>query len=108
MSDDVMNSTNLCTPAQEDELSDIFDGEAYSEKYTDQPTMMADFRNAYVGFCGDGVCPFNLFKSGKTMYIMQLVLYNLPPWMRKLPQWLLLVFIIPGASSHFFVSLMVP
>lgn len=83
-------------PSDPDIMTDLMDGTAWEQKVTGQPRMAADARNGVVVLCGDGVCPFNMLRNKKTMYVFQLMLANLAPWLRRLPLWMFLVFVVPG------------
>ena len=54
-----------------DLMTDLMDGTSWKEKVLDQPRMAADGRNAVCILCGDGVCPFNMLRNKKTMYVFQ-------------------------------------
>ena len=91
-------------PQDDDVMTDCMDGTAWQEKMINEPRMRADPRNAAVILCGDGVCPFNMLKNKKTMYVFQLMIANLAPWLRKMPQWMTMVFVVPGSFCLFFFS----
>ena len=64
--------------------------EKWPGKFKDEP------RSIRFGLVIDGVCPFSFMSSNYSVWIVGLIVYNIPPWMSIRKEHLMLTLIVPG------------
>ena len=64
--------------------------EKWPRKFKDEP------RSIRFGLAIDGVCPFSFLSSNYSVWLVRLIVYNIPPWMSIRKEHLMLTLIVPG------------
>lgn len=80
-------------------MFDIHDSPVWAKAYSDDGVFEGDCRGISLGFCTDGVNPFNHTKVAYSMWPIMMTLLNLPREKRNLFENILLLGIIPGNGT---------
>ena len=80
-------------------MFDIHDSPSWAKAYSADGYFQGDYRGISLGFCTDGVDPFNHTKVAYSMWPIMMTLLNLPREKRNLFENILLLGIIPGNGT---------
>lgn len=80
-------------------MFDIHDAPVWAQAYSSDGVFKGDCRGISLGFCTDGVNPFNHSKVSYSMWPIMMTILNLPREKRNLFENILLLGIIPGNGS---------
>ena len=80
-------------------MHDIHDSPVWAKAYSADGIFKGDYRGISLGFCTDGVNPFNHSKVAYSMWPIVMILLNLPHETRNLFENVLLLGIIPGNGA---------
>jgi hypothetical protein len=75
------------------------DGEAWKSFDNLHPDFSSDSRNVRLGLTSDGFNPFRNMSTFYSIWLVMLVLYNLPPWMCMKQSSFILSLVISGPES---------
>lgn len=66
---------------------------------TKYPNFSSEIRNIGLGLAADGFSPYRTMSTSHSTWLIVLVNYNLPPWLRMKPENLILSTLISGPES---------
>ena len=91
--------SHLVGSVAKEKMFDIHDSPVWAEVYSDDGIFQGDNRGISLGFCTDGVNPFNHTKVTYSMWPIMMTILNLPREKRNLFENILLLGIIPANGT---------